>query len=119
MQHFPRQNGRGRGLVLGLGQESGLVPAPAAGYLSQFLAISCNAFDYSASKDASASYLSLQILIRHWLAHFIPGQRQADIDDLLTAEQERIGLESDVAIARILRVDRRLDRPTIGTRFAH
>ena len=52
-------------------------------------------------------------LFRHWLTHFIPGQRQADIDYLFAAKQERVGLESDVAIARILRADRRFDRPTV------
>ena len=42
-----------------------------------------------------------------------------EIDDLLAAEQECVGLESGVFIAEILRVDRRFDRPTICTRFAH
>src|ERR1035438_10780619 len=43
--------------------------------------------------------------------HLISGQRQAGIDDLLATEQERVGLESDVAIVGILRVDRRFNPP--------
>src|ERR1700719_4049670 len=51
--------------------------------------------------------------------HLISGQWQAGVDDFLATEQERVRLESDIAIVGILCIDRRFDRPTVFTFLAH
>src|ERR1700730_17116210 len=49
--------------------------------------------------------------------HLILGQRREGVDDLLAAEEERIGLESNIDPVGIPGVDRRLYRPTPKTRL--
>src|SRR6266849_3600309 len=45
------------------------------------------------------------------------GRQGVDVDQLLAAEEKRVGLESDVGTVGILGVDRRFYRPTQETRL--